>query len=904
MSPSPSTSSLQFRPDKSEQVSKGKVTLHLVHTLSYHSRQEAGKAGDHSVATRAPPSKLIVKPAHSIRRVKAALHENWPGKPSIDGIRIIYAGRVLKDDQLVSDIEAIKQGNSEVFLHLIVRPDSWEDFANAPLTPQPRSLRDTGSAGHRLANSEREAEQLPHAQSRLLTSSSLRDPLEGSSYFTQPHLATPSQEAPPSITRGSIRLRDLVELGDAAQQLLAEIHARYHQRYHDLYDRHVAIETVPEHSLTQRSTERSQRYRKLSDQAILAQRQFERNVFGWEPLAPPTASEPSRAYTSAVEKEMQLCHLRLGCISQIMSVLQSHAEADDAELSAALEKRWHDVLADQMIRTYQDLAQPTTPMLPGYRERQQTTQQRASTARPARHTSPIWRLTLRDVVQIVVPLFFLSLKLALLLYVCTPGMSKPKRSAMYVAAVLWVAFTAFKAWKRRLRRRETARRRALRGTARVDGDRREEDESRRQRRSEHRRQRSHDAWAEWSAQGPEEQQRAPFLPRAMKRLTETSIASLEFWRQRLAFYGLEEEDQDLGFRPNPSQVSSWAVRHARQRLRLSAQSMPQGPDFQSLLTRTVTKSLRVLTSLPGLLTYCAYLYFVTLTPQLEELRASEVRRRQRAIKKWWDARGKAWVEAARRHQLSHGDNAVAESNRTRTTGVSGSTAAVVLPRLLRHPYVLAVLDLRPTSDGLVAPATSPDGPDGPDSPDRNSLQPELTDHSAGLARTPAHNSTRPEEVPVRLDGSLDDREASQRQDIPRPDTATPVAGARGQPAPPGAAARPSLSSDTPLSASPLPASTSRSANTDHAPGSSAEAHNPSSATVVDASPQSDENLVLQQPPAPHQNATAPNRAQNLFADDDEDLDDDIDEDLREIRPPEEGDDDGDDAEAEDDMGFF
>lgn len=274
------------------------------------------------------------------------------------------------------------------------------------------------------------------------------------------------------------------------------------------------------------------------------------------------------------------------------------------------------------------------------------------------------------------PVLFLAIKLCILLYIFTRGASPLKRNVMYGITALWIAVEMIRAWRRRIRRLESARRRAARARRSPNTQRRAAAVAAASGGAA--------AGGQTSAQQPSGTSVAG-VPMAPQRHSVTSPAQPRFWLQRIAFLGMEEEDLNLGLRPSAAQAHTWMIRMTRERI---SQSRRRHGGLNLLARIDISKLLNDLT-------FPCVLYLTTLIPEVEELRAAEVRKRERLIKKWWTSHGKDWVEAKRQALASGSTDGGDDEN------ADPSRASAELPRLLKHPYVLKLLQLKPTPDGLV-----------------------------------------------------------------------------------------------------------------------------------------------------------------------------------------------------------
>lgn len=296
------------------------------------------------------------------------------------------------------------------------------------------------------------------------------------------------------------------------------------------------------------------------------------------------------------------------------------------------------------------------------------------------------------------PAAFLAMKLAILLYIFTRGVSSRKKWTLYTGAYLWIAFEMVRAWRRRNRRLRSLARRAARQAAAASGNGGEPASSRSSR---------HRTSSRAGQATPASHSTGTGVPVAPRRLTANSPAQPRFWLQRIAFLGMEEEDLELGFRPSSSQAHLWLVRVARER----AVAANQGATGAGALRRRLLAKLDLSKTFNDL-TFPIVLYLATLIPEVEELRTEEVRKRERLIRKWWKDKGAHWVEKKRKEKADLQEKQQPLGGEGETAGESSgmaqdqreaTQAPAELPRLLKHPYVLRLLALKPSLDGYIEP---------------------------------------------------------------------------------------------------------------------------------------------------------------------------------------------------------
>lgn len=88
-------------------------------------------------------------PETTIEDVKSALQEQWEGRPSVEGIVLVWGGRVLSDKERLADIVTPSADSSvpPPVIHAIVRPSAWSvPFGEAPVPVTPSPAASTSTA--------------------------------------------------------------------------------------------------------------------------------------------------------------------------------------------------------------------------------------------------------------------------------------------------------------------------------------------------------------------------------------------------------------------------------------------------------------------------------------------------------------------------------------------------------------------------------------------------------------------------------------------------------------------------------------------------------------------------------------------------------------------------------------
>ncbi|KAG0151034.1 hypothetical protein CROQUDRAFT_37241 [Cronartium quercuum f. sp. fusiforme G11] len=76
-----------------------------------------------------------------VHQIKSHISTTWPGKPKIDGLRLIARGRVLNDAEVVNAAVSGSPGDTSPHpIHVVVRPNAWtEKITVAPMPARPTS---------------------------------------------------------------------------------------------------------------------------------------------------------------------------------------------------------------------------------------------------------------------------------------------------------------------------------------------------------------------------------------------------------------------------------------------------------------------------------------------------------------------------------------------------------------------------------------------------------------------------------------------------------------------------------------------------------------------------------------------------------------------------------------------
>ncbi|CAO1615124.1 unnamed protein product [Sympodiomycopsis kandeliae] len=649
-------------------------------------------SANHPSQAHPAPPRLFTKPSHTVLKLKKVIEKRWPGKPRLDGIRLIHGGRILQDNEFVQDI--IRPGQDTAYIHLVVRPDAWADFQTSPLASPALSPSEPAQAASSAPNT-----QPFQPQSSLRSSPLVRTPAsphQGSSYFalpsTQPATSTPNSHGDDGIngTFNLLHMQSLPEVLDIADSI-------YYHRYALLYE-YLGSSTDSVKVWRDKETAWTAHAGSETGYPLSALEEIEKTLFKWESWSCFVDGNINNIHNQQSNWAACLllaCQKRRQAI-QSLTIQARHARGETHRLGVGSIYSAH--LGSPTFIT----PQPPTPRDGNSQGQMAQQQQQAAAAMAAvapapQDVPPIPPLTMTELISMFLPVFFLTIKIGVVLYIFSHNASPTKRAILYGGSFLYLLSEMFKAWSRRRRRLEHARRRAGRAVA---GN-----------------QQGHRNHTRPASRTPASQPTAHHLiPKAPLRYTAASVTQYRFWLQRIAYIGLEAEDLEMGFRPHGSQAQAWMIQVTRESMA-----------YRRSLTRRGMALYLSYIDIPGFCKQIAqaiFLSLATLVPEVEELRAEQIRKRDNMIRDWWKHKGKQWVDKQRVEMAAQegGDNDAAGSS-SRLAAPRRLQPPMTRPRLLRHPYVLRLLSLEPSEDGLVKPTS--DRNDGRSSGRQINIQEEL-----------------------------------------------------------------------------------------------------------------------------------------------------------------------------------
>lgn len=670
-----------------------------------------------------PPSRLILKPHHTVHKLKRFIQKQWPGKPRADGIRLIHAGKILQDPQTLQNL--LRSGeHQDVYIHLVVRPDAWTESETAPL-PSPSLASASANAQPSTSTSSLRAQPAPQ---RAPSSSYFSIPTQeesGNDASTAAAAAVAAGPAAPAPPPRQLRFGDIANIAELPR-ILDIADSLYYHRYTLLY------EFVMQPDTTEARTQWHQRQTQWASQAesktgypLEIFDEIEEILFGWQSWHDVTQSgDEERALLAEMAANsnpqqpshwthalLKACQHRRECIDNMLQQVQRANRLANVEPFSYMRSPNY-ILPEPRTPRPGDGANTPIPGMQHvhpyrlyhqlHREQQQQQQQQpqghgqgqegrpapgnvppnaapAPAPAPAPASAPA-PLHFTELVSLFLPIFFLAVKLAIGIYILSHNASPTRKHIMYGGSLLYLLFETYRVWARRQRQVQYERRRRERGERGARAERGEQPQ--RTGRGATNRRHATPSTPSWVLPLPPSA--APLAPR---RFTTTSVTDYRYWMQRIAFAGLEMEDLEMGFRPRPHQGRTWLLQLTIERIaaRRRAAGGVQGR-FAALNPRAAAAHVW----------HGFALYFATLIPELEEMRGEQVRKRDHMIRHWWSSKGKQWVEDQRekREQRRRDGNDIDDDDRF---------ARPELPRFLRHPYVLRLLQLESTPDGLVRP---------------------------------------------------------------------------------------------------------------------------------------------------------------------------------------------------------
>lgn len=526
---------------------------------------------------------LRLPPSETVRAIKEHVHAHWIGRPQVEGIRCVAYGRVLADDEKLSEINSVSP--QYVALHVVIRPEAWErdvdnilSSAEKPATcDQPAAP--SGTASPSAAPAEQAAgASTGHAEAAGPT----EDPLLSSGFFRieNPLLAFVEELAPGEIPF----------LADA---VFVTFHA-YTTYLDELLGTHPpdAPQLPPLGAFDFSSAQRALGNPELPTRAV---RLVEETVMHWPPLEhiPP---EKASAYAPHYE---QLDVGGLPFLLRTSKRVPSHT-------ASVLERVVRDRLAFlartlAMLARLQDFhtwSAPATSTPPESPMPEQRAAGGANAAQQPEARELVFGLTASELVTVLMAAANLLLKVGVLIYFLSSGASTPKQIIVLVLGSLFVVYQVYAILREQRRRRQGSG--AQQATSRQE------------------------AATTTSSRPDVSTMRAPLeLPRLPRPPQERNVFTYDFWVQHLALYGLNEEDEEIGLEHVTARSSTLAIDwEARD---WSTPEPPREPVRRKPLL--IERVLRPL-----------LLMLVTLFPHLEEARSDAIQLRNDAIlalaRKW------------------------------------------------------------------------------------------------------------------------------------------------------------------------------------------------------------------------------------------------------------------------------
>lgn len=375
-------------------------------------------------------------------------------------------------------------------------------------------------------------------------------------------------------------------------------------------------------------------------------------LLGWDPVALPSA-DSSAGSTSESQGEMQFLYQQVSHRG-LPYLLRISSQPIDVERSEALNTLLERITIlrsmidkiDNIIRLGSLFGTASSAPLVG----RAGASNRASDADAARLAAPQQRgriahatsavrdwivglrnVTLADVTAVLVPMFFIGLKVGLLLSVMLPGADTVKRYFVIGMAAVYVVFESFRIVQRRERARQRMQPRqapprppladagdaaagnpnppaggenqgagvvadvAAPAGANVPSA------------------PSHEEQVE--RQATEEPLRPLPPPQAPARFRSRSRFTYDWWIDHMAFVGLDSEDAELGLLPPPAPTRGGPA---------GSSAPPDTPHADGWVRRVVSSSW----VMP------VVLFVVTMMPEVEQRRKRAIEERERVIRKW------------------------------------------------------------------------------------------------------------------------------------------------------------------------------------------------------------------------------------------------------------------------------
>lgn len=581
----------------------------------------------------------------SVLHVKETIEHTWRGAPRAHGMRCIRAGRLLRDHEVLRDMASDLQPNEALSLHLVIRPDAWTDPHNRPTTSR------------RTSYIRQQADRtLPHNPPEPVPYTTVFDSSASSTPTFAPFFNDTIQLSNLQDKDADQKLRE-ASLPDATDHDVAAISYRIEQtiritapeNYSILtdalakaYDEYlVSYEIIYNASFKQQAGERS-------DEAVGAPRKVldlvEGPLFGWSPIdvLSSVSATKADADVDATHHYSQVTYHGLPYLlrlrSSSLALQRSEALCQLLERMSALRKMLAKI--DNLVTLgsfiHRSPSQPS-PILHADTEASLNQQRtRMDYLRIMLNTTRtgLGHVTMQDLAEVAVHVFFLVLRVSILLYIVVRHADPLKKFFVLGMTGVYVAFESWRILLRRLRARQPppqinrpatpippaagardAEPAATDTPAGSNVPRTSVDEE------------------QVDRQVAEEPSRPLPPPRLPARHRATSTLTLDFLIEHMSYIGLDMEDAQLGLltreRSRPaSDTAGWS---------------------HTLYRHMVLPIL---------------LFLFTMVPEVEQRRKRAIQERERVIRKWTRLEQERKTNLAQlqsQQRQPHGESAVAQS---------------------------------------------------------------------------------------------------------------------------------------------------------------------------------------------------------------------------------------------------
>ncbi|KAJ1035932.1 hypothetical protein NDA13_000587 [Ustilago tritici] len=611
-----------------------------------------------------------VRPSDTVLSLKHIIERTWPGAPRAEGMRCIRSGRILHDDEIFSHLTDSLEADEPLSLHLVIRPDAWSDPLNRP-TPSRRSsyLRQQQqqqqhsllrvALGTQAPTAQGNDDDVPPFCPATSAQPQSETPPDFDAYFTDPDVTPTGVEPPEADILGHSSSLDMDhipttrEAADAYAVLEQTLRVTAPDNWPMLIEalraacdeyvlKYEAVYNEAQAAQNKAATSASTSALSWSQSSLLTS--VETTLLAWDPVRMPgeVAATPPAKETQYFYQ--QVSHRGLPYLLRVATTSLDSQRSETlhtlldriSTLRAMIDKLENIIMLGRLLRgatligTSNSAAPLAATLLNGSAAtgRAVALEQGGIVIRATQLSQAIFdafrSLTFADATAVIIPMFFVGLKVGILLSVMLRGADTTKKYFVLGMASIYIAFESYRIVQRRMRVRQRMLPRPPQSPPPHAPPAAGEENAARQAGAPAPAPMganvptapSHEEAIE--RQATEEPLRPLPPPQAPPRFRSRTRFSYDWWIDHMAFIGLDAEDAELGLLPAPGTNA--------------AAALAANPNTTSAPAHEEPHWLERLLISSWVLPFV--LFLVTTMPAVEQRRKRAIEERERVIRKW------------------------------------------------------------------------------------------------------------------------------------------------------------------------------------------------------------------------------------------------------------------------------